>query len=694
MRQKIKALGRSLCKVKGLSHILRRGAVLGFCPICQKRTIFYKQGAWLRDQLRCARCYSVPRWRAVIHELETHFPKWREMRIHESSPGGPGSRKMARECRNYSPSQYFPDTPPGQTKDGVRCENLEAQTFPNECFDLVITQDVFEHILDPARAFAEVARTLKLGGAHVFTVPWYYWKDTVVRAARDGDGIRYREDPEYRGTPIDPNGGLVVTEWGRDLCDFVYRSSKLTTTAIRVQDRRRGIEGKFNEVFISEKPVRNGWKAIDHPLESQEERCGAFPASPASKHDRVKSGLLQELPSGVLGHRANGGIIRTEKELDLRRSDSQVADATRKVRLIAFYLPQFHPIPENDHWWGKGFTEWNNVVKAKPLFRGHYQPHLPADLGFYDLRVPEVREQQANLAREYGIHGFCYYHYWFGGRRLLARPFNEVLKTGQPDFPFCLCWANESWTAGWSGWDGQELMRQRYSAEDDLSHIRWLVKAFEDPRYIRIEGKPLFLIYRASNLPDANRTTAVFRGEAQRKNIGEIFLCRVESFETDWSDPTEMGFDAAVEFAPRWRDLGPAGGQGGIWEWVRAHHLTNRAHRDHFIYDYETVAERASQRAWPHFRYFRCVSPSFDNTPRRPTGGLVLHGATPELYQTWFERVLSQTMQQDLPNRVIFINAWNEWAEGNHLEPCQRWGRAYLEATQRAMQTASGVVSP
>lgn len=199
-------------------------------------------------------------------------------------------------------------------------------------------------------------------------------------------------------------------------------------------------------------------------------------------------------------------------------------------RVIAFYLPQYHPFPENDRWWGAGFTEWRNVVKARPLFRGHYQPHLPADLGFYDLRVPEVRQQQAALAERYGLSGFCYYHYWFNGHRLMQRPVEEMLASGKPDFPFMLCWANENWTRAWDGGEQEVLIRQEYSEEDDRAHIRYLLdEVFRDPRYIRVDGKPVFAVYRSALFPDMRRTIEVWREEAAARGA-ELYLCRVESF--------------------------------------------------------------------------------------------------------------------------------------------------------------------
>src|SRR6266404_281138 len=222
------------------------------------------------------------------------------------------------------------------------------------------------------------------------------------------------------------------------------------------------------------------------------------------------------------------------------------------VRAIAFHLPQFHPVLENDEWWGKGFTEWTNAAKAKPMFRGHYQPHVPADLGFYDLRVPETRAAQAQLARDYGIEAFCYYHYWFAGKRIIERPFNEVLASGQPDFPFCLCWANQTWTGIWHGAPNRILIEQTYPGpEDHIAHFRALESAFHDPRYVRVDGKPVFIIYSPTELPDARRTTDLWRDLARKSGLNDLFLVGVclyligDSICRRWV-PQADGFDASI----------------------------------------------------------------------------------------------------------------------------------------------------
>ncbi|MBP8250981.1 MAG: glycoside hydrolase family 99-like domain-containing protein [Herpetosiphon sp.] len=357
------------------------------------------------------------------------------------------------------------------------------------------------------------------------------------------------------------------------------------------------------------------------------------------------------------------------------------------LKALAFYLPQFHPIPENDAWWGKGFTEWTNVAKARPQFRGHYQPHLPSDTGFYDLRLPEARQLQADLARDYGITGFCYYHYWFNGRRLLERPFNDVLASGQPDLPFCLCWANEDWTRAWDGRSGEYLLQQHYSETDDQAHCQALAPAFADPRYIRIDGKPLFLMYRASRMPDPLRATTTWRETAQRLGIGELFLARVESFASEQvTAPQTLGFDAAVEFQPDWRLLGKPLHRDIVRRALWKLGINRSGYQRHNVYDYATMMQTMLSKPDVDYLRFPCVTPSWDNTARRANDAGIVHGSTPELYEQWLTTIVQRVKQRPANQQVLFINAWNEWAEGNHLEPDQRWGRAYLEATKRALQ--------
>ena len=353
-------------------------------------------------------------------------------------------------------------------------------------------------------------------------------------------------------------------------------------------------------------------------------------------------------------------------------------------RFLAFYLPQFHPIAENNEWWGPGFTDWTNVVRARPVVRGHYQPHIPADLGFYDLRLAEARAAQAAMAAEYGIDGFCYYHYWFHGRRLLERPFDEVLRSGQPDFPFCLCWANENWTRTWSGRDGEVLVRQTYSERDDLTHIRWLAEAFSDPRYLRIRGRPVFLVYRASSIPDTARTTDTWRREAVRLGVGDPYLCLVHSFDADRLDPGPLGFDAAVKFAPDWRIVRKPNGSRARRGSRRVFHPRS-PYRVNTLRDYRSVVTDSLRQPNPDYRLYPCVSPGFDNTPRRPTGATVLLNSSPEAYETWLRETVERFEPFGPEEDLVFVNAWNEWAEGNHLEPCQRWGKAYLEAHARVV---------
>lgn len=358
------------------------------------------------------------------------------------------------------------------------------------------------------------------------------------------------------------------------------------------------------------------------------------------------------------------------------------------LRCVAFHLPQFHPIPENDAWWGRGFTEWTNVASARPVVPGHHQPHVPADLGFYDLRLPEARAAQAELAREYGVDAFCYYHYWFNGRRVLQRPVDEIVASGQPDFPFCLCWANEDWTRAWDGGSGQVLMQQRYSDADDLAHIRHLLPVLADRRYLRVGGRPVLLVYRTELMPDPRRTADLWREEVLRAGLPGLHLVRVESFTADL-DPAGIGFDAAVEFAPDWRRV-RSGVSSRLRKAAALLRLQPRGYREHRFASYGDLVARMLAKPDPGYRRIPCVTPGFDNSPRRRKDALILRGSTPEVYGRWLQRVLEREAGRPAmgDDRLVFVNAWNEWAEGNHLEPCQRWGRAYLEAHAGARRHA------
>lgn len=346
-----------------------------------------------------------------------------------------------------------------------------------------------------------------------------------------------------------------------------------------------------------------------------------------------------------------------------------------KARLIAFHLPQFHPTPENDAWWGKGFTEWTNVARAKPLFPGHYQPHVPADLGFYDLRLPEARAAQAALAREYGVEGFCFYHYWFGGRRILERPVNEIIASGEPDFPFCLCWANHSWnSAAWQG-AHRELITQSYPGPDDhAAHFDWLLQAFRDPRYIRLDGKPILLIYKPDDIPGVAEVARFWRNRAQQAGLPDLYLIGVSHRDEDW-DPRSRGLDASTMQALPMRDgriprrylstkvkLALKG---------NTHKLT--------IWDYEEIMPILLRSNTPPWDDYPLVLPNWDNTPRAGLDGLVFCNATPELFRRLLRQALERVQNKPTEHRVIFLKAWNEWAEGNHVEPDLQWGRQWLE---------------
>lgn len=343
------------------------------------------------------------------------------------------------------------------------------------------------------------------------------------------------------------------------------------------------------------------------------------------------------------------------------------------VKVFAFYLPQFHPIPENDRWWGKGFTEWSRSARARPQFVGHYQPHLPERLGFYDLRLPEVRARQAALARAYGIYGFCYYYYWFGTKTLLERPLTEMLATGEPDFPFCLCWANENWTRRWDGAERELLIEQRYGPELDAALIEDLMPFFRDRRYLRVRGAPVLLVYRPSAIPEPLATTARWRRAVREQGLPDLHLVAAQTFGL--RDPRPLGFDAAVEFPPHGENL-----------------LETSCAVDEIepefkgvIFDFPAVVSRRLAMPPPPFRLYRTAMAGWDNTPRRGRQATVFHRASPEAYEEWLRALVTASRLGHPDHRLVFVNAWNEWAEGAHLEPDKGFGVGYLEATRRAL---------
>ncbi len=352
------------------------------------------------------------------------------------------------------------------------------------------------------------------------------------------------------------------------------------------------------------------------------------------------------------------------------------AQAKRRAKLLAFYLPQFHQVPENDAWWGKGFTDWTNLARGLPRFAGHLQPRIPRDLGFYALDNPQTLRQQIEMAQGAGVSGFVFHFYWFNCQRLLETPLNILLADEQMEFPFCVSWANENWTRRWDGLEREVLLAQEYRESDDEALIACFAGFFADRRYIRIDGRPLLMIYRAALIPDAAARIATWRTLFEKNHSESPIIVMVQSI--DDSDPTPYGLDGAVEFPPH----------------KVTDHLTPINQRlDLFdpefsakVYEYEDVANASLAVPEPGYPLIKTIAPGWDNDPRREGKGLVLHGATPAKYQAWLEALVMQANKKPFYGEpLICVNAWNEWAEGAFLEPDVHFGAAFLNATNRAI---------
>ena len=382
-------------------------------------------------------------------------------------------------------------------------------------------------------------------------------------------------------------------------------------------------------------------------------------------------------------------LIYLKKFYDLYYEQIKVLDRTYKneyvekdeepldqtiLKPIAFYLPQFHPIEENDKNWGKGFTEWTNVTRALPQFKGHYQPRLPGELGFYDLRLDLVQRQQIALAKHYGIYGFCLYYYWFNGKVILDTPLNNIIKNKELNFPFCLCWANENWTRRWDGQNEEIILKQEHSLEDDFQFFKSIAPILKDKRYIRVKNKPLLIIYKPCLFPDPKKTTQAWRNYAQELGIGDIYLMTTNAFNSE--DYKSVGFDGIVQFPPH------------------KLHLENIFHEQTFynknfsgkIYNYSDVIKKALEQLNTYEKKFPGIMLSWDNTARRTSKSSIFHGCDPSRYEDWLKSICDfVSNDKENTENIFFINAWNEWAEGTYLEPDKRLGYAYLEKTKKVI---------
>lgn len=388
--------------------------------------------------------------------------------------------------------------------------------------------------------------------------------------------------------------------------------------------------------------------------------------------------------------RHEGRFLRSERSVSvclnqyesIYQDDQDFSMYHTDIKAIAFYLPQFHQISENDRWWGEGFTDWTNIRKANPMFEGHYQPRIPhSDIGYYDLSDIEIMKKQAKLARKHGIYGFCFYHYWFHGKRLLEKPVDQLLEHPEIDLRFCLCWANENWTRTWDGLEKEVLIAQKHSPEDDLAFIKDLSRYLKDPRYIRINGKPVILIYRPLLLPEPLKTFSRWRDFCEHNHIGDILIWGVRGcFNHVTGLGLEESLDAEVEFPP------------SLVTSLRTLHTSQLSQNSlqNPAYSYkELVADMTSGKAiadtLPYSIYRTCML-AWDNTPRRKENGYVFCEYSNYAYYQWLRQAIAYTRERfSEEERFFFINAWNEWAEGTYLEPDQKYGYVHLNTTSRAI---------
>jgi SAM-dependent methyltransferase len=505
---------------------------------------------------------------------------------------------------------------------------------PQRAFDAVVIGDALATLHDPPTVLRHARKLLNDTGRIVVAIPHASHAGFIGSLLQGGFSDRDRG-----------SAGRVGRRFSLTETEDMFAAAGLTIVEAR---------------FVVREPIETefaaGWRSL------AAEQQTALEAGPYAK-------IYQIVVAAVPSERTADLIARPLGEM--------VLPQPAEVTFIAFYLPQFHPIPENDAWWGKGFTEWTNVTKARPLFEGHYQPHLPADLGFYDLRVREIQHQQITYAKKFGIDAFCFHYYWFNGRRLLERPLDDFLADQDADFQFCLCWANENWTRKWDGSENEILLAQDYTPASDSEFVASLLPYLRDPRYLRIDGAALLVVYCPQYLPDVKSSATRWRQLCRDAGLGEIHLAAALT-HGNWNYE-QFGFDAGVEFPPH-----------GTRARDQKAELNLYAQIDGLMVRFGDLAEQYLANDYTKRRVYRGVVPSWDNTARVNGRGLTTLDATPVNYERWLNRATHLTMLQRTPSeRLVFINAWNEWAEGCHLEPDQRFGCGFLEATLRVKNRRS-----
>ena len=408
------------------------------------------------------------------------------------------------------------------------------------------------------------------------------------------------------------------------------------------------------------KPLRFLVKCLRSLKTSKELIDLNFVTHPAATNIKINDELIYSSAS----FDALSGLVPLTQPRDLKEDTAT---------LIAFYLPQYHIIPENSEWWGPGFTEWTNVVKGRPNFDGHYQPHLPRELGFYDLSKIDVIRKQAEMAKLYGVGAFCFHYYWFSGRRILEAPIDNFLHS-DIDMPYCLCWANENWTRTWDGDSRGVLLEQKYLESDPQEFIESVLPHFADSRYLKVDGKPMLVVYRAKDIPSTEKVFRIWRKAVHAAGFPDLHIVVVDFY--DIARPDEVGADALVEFPPH-KFNGPE---------ISLDKLPSINNKEFCggIIDYAKIIAKSANRPVPDFTLYRGIMPSWDNTARRQNNPTIAYGSSPKLFEYWLKYVRAYTREviSDRSDNFIFINAWNEWGEGCHLEPDQNFGLKYLDAVK------------